>query len=141
MKKLILSSMLLLGLAATQVQAQTLVYKPKNPSFGGNTFNYSWLLSGAQAQDTYKDPEAEDPFAAFNFGDPLSDFTENLNRQLLSRISQELFASQFGDAGLAEGTYTLGGFQVEVKNTTEGVAITILDTTTGGQTQVIVPFF
>ncbi len=140
MKKLI-GLACFLTLATWGLHAQTLVYKPKNPAFGGNTFNYNWLLSGAQAQDTYKDPNAEDPFAAFNFGDPLTDFTENLNRQLLSRISQELFTSQFGDAGLTEGTYTLGGFQVEIKNTTEGVAITILDTTTGGQTQVVVPFF
>lgn len=123
-------------------EAQTLTYKPKNPAFGGNTFNYNWLLSSAQAQDTNKDPDAAERSFSFN-QNPLDDFSENLNRQLLGRLSQELFRNQFGTDGLGlqEGTYNLGDFQVDITPTAEGLAITILDAATGGQTQVIVPFY
>ena len=31
--------------------SQDLVYKPKNPAFGGDTFNYNWLLSSAESQN------------------------------------------------------------------------------------------
>jgi hypothetical protein len=31
--------------------SQQLVYRPINPAFGGDTFNYQWLLSFAQAQN------------------------------------------------------------------------------------------
>ncbi|MCR9287791.1 MAG: curli assembly protein CsgF [Bacteroidetes bacterium] len=145
MKKIILqliTSCLLYLVFSLPSQAQTLTYKPKNPAFGGNTFNYNWLLSSAQAQDTNKDPDAID--RSFNFNqNPLDDFSENLNRQLLGRLSQELFRNQFGSEGigLQEGTYNLGDFQVEITPTADGLAITILDAATGGQTQVIVPFY
>ena len=54
--KKILTGLFLL-LVVFQVKAQDFVYTPKNPAFGGNTFNYQWLLSSAQAQDTYKSPD------------------------------------------------------------------------------------
>jgi len=120
--------------------AQAFKYTPKNPSFGGNTFNYAWLLSSAQAQDTFKDPNA----SSFDFGfnnSPLDDFNQNLNRQLLGRLSQEVFKNQFGDSGLKEGSFELGGFQVDVTPTAEGIAIKIVDIKNGGETQVVVPFF
>ena len=42
--------------------AQNLVYKPKNPAFGGDTFNYQWMLSSAESQNLLKDPDGEDGF-------------------------------------------------------------------------------
>ena len=39
------------------MNAQDLVYKPKNPAFGGDTFNYQWLLSSAESQNKLKDEE------------------------------------------------------------------------------------
>ncbi len=135
-------SLIMIGamLISLSCQGQAFKYTPKNPSFGGNTFNYSWLLSSAQSQDTFKDPNA----TSFDFGfnnSPLDDFNQNLNRQLLGRLSQEVFQNQFGSSGLKEGTFELGGFQVEVKPTAEGLAIKIIDIKNGGETQVVVPFF
>ncbi len=34
-------------------KSQQLVYKPVNPAFGGDTFNYQWLLSSANAQNQF----------------------------------------------------------------------------------------
>jgi len=126
-------------LSATFCNGQDLVYKPINPAFGGETFNYQWMLNSAQVQNLIEEPEEES--FSLNRTSDLEAFTENLNRQLLSQISRQVATSQFGEAGLEEGSYTVGNFQIDVNNTVEGLSITILDTALGEQTQVIIPFF
>jgi len=117
------------------VFSQQLVYKPVNPAFGGDTFNYNWLLSSAQAQNGFTDPN-EDSDAETS---TLQSFTDNLNRQLLSRISSELFSQQFGNDELQPGTFTFGSLEVEIAEGITGLIINILDTQSGEQTQIIVP--
>src|SRR5690554_3825511 len=110
-------SLLLFSVHST---AQSFVYTPKNPAFGGNTFNYQWLLSSAQSQDTYKAPQtATERFGYYS--DPAKDFAESLNRQILSRLSREIITRQFGEDSLEEGTYVLGDYQIEIGNGTDGV--------------------
>ncbi len=114
---------------------QDLVYRPTNPAFGGDTFNYQWLLSAAEAQNTFTD-------ASDSSRDQRSDlerFTENLNSQLLNQISRTLFNEQFGEEGLTEGTFSFGTLFVEIFPSGEGLVINILDTSTGDQSQVIIP--
>ena len=117
------------------LSAQDFVYKPVNPAFGGDTFNYNWLLSSAQVQDN---TEAED---AGTSGGSLDFFTESLNRQLLNQLSRELVTSQFGEEGLTDGVYTVGDFQIDIASTFEGLSISIIDASTGEQTQIIIPYF
>jgi len=121
-----------------QLHAQDFVYKPINPAFGGDTFNYQWLLNSAQAQNLLEDPDAVDPFTQ---GSTLDDFSESLNRQLLSQLSRQLVSNEFGEDGLQDGNYTLGNFQINVESTLDGVSITIYDNSIGEQTQIIIPFF
>ncbi|GAA0725321.1 curli assembly protein CsgF [Aquimarina litoralis] len=112
-----------------------MVYRPKNPAFGGDTFNYQWLLSSAEAQNTFTDESDSD-------GDNRSElerFTESLNNQLLSQISRTLFNEQFGQEGLTEGTFSFGTLFIEIFPSGEGLVINILDTSTGDQSQVIIP--
>ncbi|MGY3792711.1 curli production assembly/transport component CsgF [uncultured Aquimarina sp.] len=114
---------------------QDLIYRPKNPAFGGDTFNYQWLLSSAEAQNTFTDESDSD-------GDNRSElerFTESLNNQLLSQISRTLFNEQFGQEGLTEGTFSFGTLFIEIFPSGEGLVINILDTSTGDQSQVIIP--
>lgn len=120
--------------------AQSFVYTPKNPAFGGNTFNYQWMLSSAQAQDTYKAPEiASDRYGYYS--DPAKDFAESLNRQILSRLSREIITRQFGEGALEEGTYVMGDYQIEIGQGAGGLSVTIVDITTGSTTTVSVPYF
>ncbi len=112
--------------------AQRLVYQPKNPAFGGDTFNYQWMLSSAQAQDTFKDP------AEVN-RDPMDEFAENLNRQVLSRLAREIVDLQFGSEDFSEGSYNLGDYRVNVSDGGSGIVVTIVDSRTGGSTVVEVP--
>lgn len=115
--------------------SQDLIYKPKNPAFGGDTFNYQWLLSSAEAQNKFKDPEED----RFEQKSELERFKENLNNQLLNQISNSLFRNQFGENGVSEGTFVFGSLSVEIYRSNQGMVVDILDTDTGEQTQVIIP--
>ncbi|WPY97979.1 curli assembly protein CsgF [Christiangramia sp. OXR-203] len=131
MKKLIFFSILISCLG---MSAQDLVYTPKNPAFGGDTFNYQWLLSSAQAQNSFTAPRDEREDLS-----ELDQFTESLNRQLLSQVSRNLFFTQFGEGELTEGRYTFGNLAIDIYPSDGGLVIDILDTTTGDQTQITIP--
>ncbi|WP_269685234.1 curli production assembly/transport component CsgF [Flavobacterium lacustre] len=115
--------------------AQDLVYKPINPAFGGDTFNYQWLLSSAEAQNKFK----EDTSVGLEQQTELERFKDNLNNQLLNQVSNSLFQKQFGDKGITEGSYVFGSLSVDIYPSNLGLVVDILDTETGEQTQVIIP--
>jgi curli production assembly/transport component CsgF len=119
------------------VSAQQFSYKPNNPAFGGDTFNYNWLLSSATAQN-----QLTAPSTAADRQSDLDRFGENLNRQILSQLSRVLLQQQISGIGDidGEGTFAFGTLTLEVFESAEGLVINILDTSNGEQTQVIVPF-
>jgi len=125
----------------TELAAQQLVYRPINPAFGGDTFNYSWLLSSAQAQDSTTDPTEGTTTSSFQRATSLETFQQQLNTQLLSQLSRNLVTSQFGEDGLDDGSYNIGSLEVNVVTGVDGVTISILDISTGESTEVIIPFF
>ncbi len=103
---------------------QQLVYKPINPAFGGDTFNYQWLLNSANSQNQFEDSK-------------LGGFKglENLNRGLDGR-----FGRGFGMDDLPpNGTSMSGDFQYEVFQSTDGLVINILNIVTGEASQIIIP--
>ncbi|TDQ29157.1 curli production assembly/transport component CsgF [Zeaxanthinibacter enoshimensis] len=130
MKKFII---LLLFLFSSSIFCQQLVYTPVNPNFGGNTFNYQWLLSSANAQNSF-----EDASSGRQERSELEDFQRSLNRQLLGQLTRDVFNAEFGE-GLQEGVFNVGSLLLEIFETGEGLVINILDTNTGEQTQIIVP--
>jgi curli production assembly/transport component CsgF len=132
MKKLL---SLVFVLASYHGFSQQLSYEPVNPAFGGDTFNYTWLLNSANAQNSFTDPDAT---SRDNDESELEQFSENLNRQLLGQLSRTLFNTQLGE-GLQEGTFTFGTLSLEIFESAEGLVVNILDTNTGEQTQIIVP--
>lgn len=115
--------------------SQDLVYKPINPFFGGDTFNYQQLLASANAQNSFE----EDSGYNYDRGSDLENFTDTLNRQLLNSLSQGLFQKEYGDATLSEGTYVFGSLVVEITPSSDGLLVNILDTSTGEQTQITIP--
>ncbi len=131
MKKFIL---LISLLQAGFLFSQQLTYKPINPAFGGDTFNYQWLLSSANAQNDFK----EEGLNRDKESD-LEDFSSNLNRQLLNQLERSLLTNQIGDGELEPGTFSFGSLEVEVYDSLEGLVVNILDTNTGEQTQIIIP--
>ncbi len=137
--KLIAGLFLFCTLGLGKAGGQDLIYQAKNPAFGGNYLNYSWMLSSADTQNKIEDPDERDPFGAND--DPLAQFSESLNRQLLNQLSREIFDSQFGEGGLTEGSFVFGDFQVDISPGIEGININIFDILTGGQTQITVPYY
>ena len=139
MKMLRFTLVIVFFFVAGKSYGQDFTYTPKNPAFGGNPYNYSWLMSSAQAQNDIKETtsSAYSPYST----DPLKDFSESLNRQILSQLSRQIVAKQFGEDALSAGTYVLGDYQIEVGDQANGLNITILDNKTGSQTTVAVPYF
>jgi curli production assembly/transport component CsgF len=131
MKLLFSIAVLMLSLS---VFAQDLVYKPKNPAFGGDTFNYQWMIGSAESQNKFKDKTIVREELT-----ELQEFTKDLNAQLLSSVSRSLFTQQFGTEGISIGSYTFGSLAVEVYPSSGGLTVDILDTKTGERTQVIIP--
>lgn len=140
--KRIIYSIAIILLVNIHLNAQDLIYTPKNPAFGGNTFNYQWMLSSAQAQDTYKmkTDNLSSPYDYYK-SDPAKDFAESLNRQILSQLSRQIVSKQFGEDALSEGSYLIGDYQIDIGNKENGINITIVDVKTGAATTVSVPYF
>ena len=123
----------------TCLQAQDFVYRATNPSFGGEVFNYQWMLSSANAQNTIE--ESSSSLSSRLKQNPVDEFANDLQRQILNQLSRQLVGNQFGENGLTEGSYNIGGFQIDVTPTSEGLSISILDTNSGDQTLVVVPYY
>lgn len=105
--------------------AQQLVYTPVNPAFGGDPFNYTWLLNSANAQNPFEDPNALGGF------DGLDRLTDSLD---------DRFGNNFGEDNLPPmGTSTQGNFEYEVFESTEGLVINVLNIITGEASQIIIP--
>ncbi|MDR6528008.1 curli production assembly/transport component CsgF [Chryseobacterium rhizosphaerae] len=118
-------------------KSQQLVYKPVNPAFGGDTFNYQWLLSSANAQNQFD--EKDDYKSLFDNLNSLDSFSQSLNRQILSELSRKLFEDQFGDGGIKPGDYLFGSLYLQITTTNQGLLINILDTSTGDQSEIVIP--
>lgn len=137
MKKYAFTILLILLSLPFTSSGQDFVYQPVNPAFGGNYLNYSWLLQSATAQNTYE----EESTASSRWNqDPLTDFENSLNRQILGQLSRNLLGDYFGE-GLSEGQYTIGNYEIEVAPGSEGLEVVILDTSTGDKTTVTVPYY
>ena len=131
-----LALLLFIGFWAGPARAQDFIYEPKNPAFsGGNPFNYSWMQASATAQNTIEDPAK----AANGELNPLAQFTADVNQQVLSQLTSRLISSQFGQGAIKPGSYTVGGYQVNVTQGANGVEIVVIDIVTGNQTTVTIP--
>lgn len=126
-----------LVIGAAPAAAQEMVYRPQNPAFGGNPGNYQWMLSSAQAQK--RQPDATSRLQR----DPLRDFQEGLQRQLLSALSRELVFNRFGrQIDLTQqGLFDLGDFVIEITPGLTGVDIRITNVLTGDQSLITIPSF
>lgn len=136
MKLFYTTTIVFLSVIGFTIKAQQLVYKPINPAFGGDTFNYQWLLSSAAAQNQFDNNTGSSLSTNLN---SLSSFTDSLNRQLMSQLSSKLFGNQFGEGELKPGTYVFGSMYLEVTQANGGLLIKILNTGTGEQSEIVIP--
>ena len=128
---------LMLLLFAYNATATQLVWTPINPSFGGNPFNGAWLMNSAQAQNKLKEPYD----ASRWYRDPLETFQQDLNRQILNRLSRKILDGAFGEEALEPGHYDTGTYTIDVTAGMDGIVVIITDTTTGEEIIVEVLYY
>lgn len=126
---------LLFILSPVYLQAQDLVYTPVNPAFGGSPYNYQWLLSSANAQNTHQ--SSSNSFYSTN---PFDNFTQSLQSQILSELAQEIVQSKFGNLNLNQkGKYDLGSFIINIQPGLSGIDITVFNKNSGDQSTITIP--
>lgn len=119
-------------LAGTAAQASSLVYRPVNPNFGGDSFNGSYLLGTAQANNHYEKHAAKT--------NPLDNFERTITSSLLNRVSQQIADRIFSNTpGQNTGTFQLGNTTLSYVRNGDVVDITIFDAVTGTSTTISVP--
>lgn len=120
------------------VWAQELVYQPKNPAFGGNPGNFSWLKASADTQNLF-----EEDFTSGRFErDPLEDFKSSLQRQVLSQLTRDIVLRQFGEGEeIQQSRFEFGEFIIEVIPGLDGVQLRISNILTGDETSITIPNF
>lgn len=117
-------------LSVLPVQAGSLLYKPTNPSFGGNSFNGSYLLSNASAQREAKKTTPKDP---------IDDFANTLSRSLLSRLSRDIADQIYGEDAADSGNYQIGDTAISFYREDGQVILNINDLLTGASTTISLP--
>ncbi len=122
-------------LGAWSATATELVYTPVNPAFGGSPLNGGVLLSTAQATNKHKDPAA-DRYAELGKKTALQQFSETLERSILSQLSAAAVSRVMGpNGGLQPGTVETGNFRITIVDAGGGVLIiTTTDKATGATT-------
>ena len=129
-------TMILLFFSATAF-SQQLIYRPVNPAFGGDTFNYQWLMSSAQAQNKF-DEGGRSTGLGTNL---LADFENSLNRQILNQLSREVINEIFGEGSLQDGEFEFGTLKINIASQVDGVNIDIVNSSDGSKTNIIVPYY
>ncbi len=123
--------------------ASELVWVPINPSFGGPSYNATWLMASAQAQN--KLVEKTKPYTAPQT-DSIEDFEKRLNSQILYRLSAKIVDEAFGEEGLlpegeTEAQYTIGDFSVDISTDLGKITVKLSDISTGNSTTLEVPYY
>lgn len=129
---------LVLALATTApaAWAQALIYKPVNPTFGGDSFNSSHLLGVAGAQNPYK--EKSEASVDRNQADL---FASQLQSRLLSALAGQVTEAIFGENPQDKGTFTFGDQTVSFVRGLDSISLTITNTATGAVTNISIPSY
>lgn len=113
------------------------VYRPNNPSFGGDAFNSAHLIGLAERQNKHK--ETGSSAASRYSNSPADQFVRQLQSRMLSSLSQQVNEAIFGENAAEEGRIVFGEQVISFSRGLEGVHLVIENTTDGSQTEVTVP--
>jgi len=136
MEKIIYTSLLL---CSSTLFATELVYKPINPSFGGNPLNANMLLSKAQAQNKHKAPISEKSYA--------ENFQDSLERTYLNRMVREITDIAFGEdvedsIFNQDSIFVSGDYEIQIiTSSSDAITVQITNLVDGTITIIEVPRF
>jgi curli production assembly/transport component CsgF len=116
-------------MSAAATQAGELIYRPINPSFGGDPLVGNYLLNKAQAQDSTTDPNAPD-FGRFSETDL---FLQDLRANLVNDAIQDAVDGEAGRTSVIDSS----NLRVRIQSAGGGgFVMNILDRRTGEETTV-----
>jgi len=118
--------------------ASELVYKPVNPSFGGNPLNGSFLLGKAQGQNKHKAPQSKK-----SFEEKVSDALE---RATLSDIVSKYKETVLGENAVIDNgedtSFISGDYQIDIlSSNSDTITIEVTDLLTDKVTIIEIPKF
>ncbi|ULQ47362.1 curli assembly protein CsgF [Flagellatimonas centrodinii] len=131
-----LTSITLIAALMPLAQASELIYRPTNPSFGGNPFNSDHLRATAEAQRPRSDRGNGLGLAGSS---PADQFVRQLQSRLLSSLATEVNNAIFGDDAAESGTIVFGDQVIEFSRGLEFVSLVIANNATGERTEIQVP--
>ena len=131
-RKILIGLSLLGSLASLSIHASELVYRPVNPSFGGNPANSTHLFNIANSQNDHGDPA----FKSNNRKSELDQFNERIQRLVLSQVASAVARPIVGSSGeLVPGQVETQDFVITVENIgNDHLKMTTLDKLTGEET-------
>ncbi len=113
--------------------AADMIYKPINPSFGGDPFNSNHLQGLATAQKSFKENDSSTSQS------PTERFLTMLQSRLYSSLASQVAEAIFGENAQQSGTIVFDDQQVAFLNTGTEIQLTVTDFTTGQVTNITVP--
>lgn len=131
-------------LGSASVSAQDLVYKPVNPSFGGNPLNSGHLLGTASAQRNatafdFEEPSDANPFTGAGARSQTDIFIAQLESRLMSALSSQVVEAIFGEDPQDNGSVVFGTTTIDFVRDTDAITLTLVDTLDGSVTEISVP--
>jgi curli production assembly/transport component CsgF len=110
-----------------------LVYKPVNPSFGGDSFNSSHLQGLAATQNQFKEGMSSSQQSNSER------FLSMLQSRLYSSLASQVAEAIFGENAQPSGTITFDDQTITFSNDGTSITLDVLDSITGQVTQIIIP--
>ncbi|KNC88547.1 curli production assembly/transport protein CsgF [Trabulsiella odontotermitis] len=99
-----------------------MVFQFRDPSFGGNPNNGSFLLNNAQAQNSYKDPSYDD--YGIETPSALDNFTQAIQSQILGGLLTNINTGK-------PGRMVTSDFIVDISNRDGQLQLNVTDRKTG----------
>lgn len=132
----ILSCAMLLHSTPAVVVAQDLTFGFVNPSFGGNPFNSSHLLSLADIQNQHIDDGSGAPATSSTQSDL---FVRQLQSRLLSSLSSGLTEAITGAEPGDSDTIVIGDQEIFYERSLENIRVEITNLLDGSTTEIVLP--
>ncbi|MDX2233477.1 MAG: curli assembly protein CsgF [Hyphomonadaceae bacterium] len=121
------------NLAPTTSRADELKFQFTNPSFGGNPFNSSHLLSIANAQNDNERPRSETEQSQAD------QFVRLLQSRLLSSLASQVSDAILGENAQPAGRIVYGSQTVEWETQLDSIRLTITEAESGAVTVIEIP--
>ena len=78
---------------------------------------------------------------AYSQKDPVQDFKENLNRQILNRLANKIIYTAFGEEELEPGQFKVGDYTIDITTDNTKIKIIIRDPNAGSETSLEIPYY